>query len=168
MSIKAFVIFLSLENVYQISTLDWNGSDIMDFIFSLLFVIGRVRNFELSLVSGVIDLHEAKLGEAMLKTYTIESYRSYLDSHWTFIWSSCINLLEEWFFYYEFLGWLASVLVLLLSLLKSELCNFEWSQNSGNWNSQWVQGHKLALMAIKFKCNSNFRLAHTPVLFLTI
>ena len=70
-SVKSFMVFLSLENVDQISSLDSDACDIEDLIFSFLLMIWWVWDLELLLVPLIIDLHETKLGEAVLKTYSI-------------------------------------------------------------------------------------------------
>lgn len=69
--IKAFVIFLSLENIYQISALQTNTRDIRYVIFSLLFMIWWIWNLEILLISLIINLHKTELWETMLKTYAI-------------------------------------------------------------------------------------------------
>ena len=70
-SVKSFMVFLSLENVDQISSLDSDASDIEDLIFSFLLMIWWVWDLELLLVPLIIYLHETKLGKAVLKTYSI-------------------------------------------------------------------------------------------------
>ena len=71
MSIKTFMIFLSLEYVDEISSLHWDTCDIMDFILSFFLMIWWIGNFEILLVSLIIYTHEAKLWKTMFVTNAI-------------------------------------------------------------------------------------------------
>lgn len=95
MSEKSFMVFLSLENVDQISSLDGNTCDVKDLILSLLLMIWWVWNFELLLVPLIIDLHKPKLREAVFKANTIQSDAPNLNSDGALTWSSWIDTLEE-------------------------------------------------------------------------
>ena len=68
---ETLVVLLSLEYIYQISALNRNASNILYFIFSLLFMIWWVWNLEILLISSIVHLHETKLGEAVLKTNAV-------------------------------------------------------------------------------------------------
>jgi hypothetical protein len=68
---ESLVILLSLEYIYKISALNRNASDILYFIFSLLFMIWRIWNLEILLISSIIHLHETKFREAVLKANSI-------------------------------------------------------------------------------------------------
>lgn len=65
-SVESLVVFLSLEDVDQIPSLNRNCSDVVDFILPFLLMVWWIWNFELLLVPCFIHLHEAKLGEAVL------------------------------------------------------------------------------------------------------
>lgn len=67
-SIKAFVVFLSLENVYQISALHGYAGDIVDIVLPFLLMIWWVWYLEILLVSLVIHTHEPELGKTVFKT----------------------------------------------------------------------------------------------------
>lgn len=135
---KAFVIFLSLENIDQISALKTNTSNIRYIIFSFFFMIWGVRNFKVLLVSLIIDLHESKFRKAVLKSNSVKSDAPYLNSDWAFSWSSCIYLLEILLFDYIFSHSFLHMCIPLWRLLLSKFLNFKGSQDGCNWNSQWI------------------------------
>lgn len=91
---ESFVVLLSLENVDQISPLQRDTRDVRNFILSFLLVIWRVWNFELLLISLIINLHETKFGEAVLITNSVESDGSDLNSHRRLPWSPGVDILE--------------------------------------------------------------------------
>jgi hypothetical protein len=122
---KTFVVFLSLEHVYQISALGWNTCDIINFVLSFLLVIWRIGNFEFLLISRIVNLHKTKLWEAVLKANCVESDAPHLDFDWAFVGSPWIYLLEEWLFDDKFFHRLFGVLVALLCLFLSELCHLK-------------------------------------------
>ena len=101
--VEPFMVFLSLEYVNEVSSLNRNGSDVVNLILSLLFVIWWVWDFKLLLVSGLVYLAESKLGEAMFEADSVESDGSHLDTHGALVRPTCVDLLKERFFDYEFL-----------------------------------------------------------------
>lgn len=68
---ESFMIFLSLEDINQISALNRNTRYVLYFVFSLLFMIWGIWNLKILLVSGIVYLHETKLRETVLKTDTV-------------------------------------------------------------------------------------------------
>ena len=92
--IESFMIFLSLENVDQISSLDGNACDVKDLILSFLLMIWWVWDLKLLLVPLIIHLHEPKLWEAVFKADTIKSDAPDLDSDRALSWSPWIDSLE--------------------------------------------------------------------------
>jgi hypothetical protein len=98
MSIEALVVFLSLENVDKVSPLNGDARNVKYLILSLLLVIWWIWNFELLLIPLVIDLHETKLGEAVLESNAVESDTPNLHSNGALSWPSGIDALEERFF----------------------------------------------------------------------
>lgn len=69
---ESFVIFLDLEDLKGILPVSKNqASNVLDLIFTLLFMIRRVRNLEVLLIFRFIDLHKSKLGEHVLKTDSV-------------------------------------------------------------------------------------------------
>lgn len=127
MAKEPFVIFLSLENIYQISALCRDTRDVVYFILSFFLVIWWIRDFVILLIPGFIDLHKTKLWETMLVTNSVESDRSNLNADRTFSWSSSVDLLKETLFYDKLFHGLFSMLILLSCLLLPELCDLEWS-----------------------------------------
>lgn len=73
MCVEPLVVLLSLENVDQVPALNRNTCDVEYLILSLLLMIWWVWDFELLLVPLIVNLHEAKLWEAVLKSDAIES-----------------------------------------------------------------------------------------------
>jgi len=65
-------------------------------------VIGRIRDFELLLISSFIYLAESKFGEAMLITNSIETDATHLYPDGTLARASGVDLLEETLLYYKF------------------------------------------------------------------
>lgn len=124
---KPFVVFLGLENIYQISSLNRNTSDILNFVFSFFLVIWGVWNFEILLIPGIIDLHEPELGEAVLKSNTIKPDRPNLDSDRALSRPPWVDLGEKWFFNNKFFHGFLHVRIPLARLLLPELHNLEWS-----------------------------------------
>ena len=127
MSIKTFMIFLSLKNIYQIPSLHRDACDIMDLILSLFFMIWWIRNLEVLLISLIIDAHKTKLREAMLKTNSIKSNWSDLNSDGTLSWSSRIDLWELRFFDDKFSHCFLCMCISLTCLFLSQFCDFKWS-----------------------------------------
>ena len=168
MSIETFMVFLSLEDVDEVSSLNRNTCDIMDFILSFLLVIWWIWNLKVLLVSLVIYTHESELRKAMFETDAIKPDWSNLNSDGTFSRSSWVDLWEMRFFYDKFSHGFLCVSISLACLFLSQLCDLEWPQNSSNWNSQRIKSHELAVMTVKFKFDTDFRLSHFSVFFLTI
>ena len=78
--IESLMIFLSLENVDQISSLDGDACDVKDLIFSFLLMIWWVWDLKFLLVPLIIHLHKTKLWEAVLEADAIKSDAPDLDS----------------------------------------------------------------------------------------
>jgi hypothetical protein len=74
------MIFLSLKNVDQISSLNGDACDVKNLILSFLLMIWWIWDLKLLLVPLIIDLHEPELWEAVLKPDTVKSDAPDLNS----------------------------------------------------------------------------------------
>lgn len=166
--VKSFVVFLSLENVDQVSTLQRNTRDVRNFILSLLLMVWRVRNFEFLLISLIVDLHETKFWKAVLVSDTVESNASNLDPHGRLSRPPGIDILEILLFDDELFHGLLHVSHPLRGLLLPQFRNFEGPKYSCYWYSEGVKCHELAMMAIELLLNSDLGLPHSSVLLLAV
>jgi hypothetical protein len=78
--IIVFVILLSLEYIDEVLFCLTDFGDVKYLILSFPFMIWWVWNLKFSLACSIIDLKESIFGEAVLKTKSIKSDRSYLYS----------------------------------------------------------------------------------------
>ena len=92
--IESLMVFLSLENVDQISSLNGDACDVKNLVLSFLLMIWWVWDLKLLLVPLIVHLHKPKLWETVFETDTVKSDAPDLDSDRTLSWSSWIDSLE--------------------------------------------------------------------------
>ena len=131
---EAFVVFLDLKDVQHICAAIrvHHPRNVQDLILPLLLVIGWVGNFVVKIVSRVVQLQVAKLGEGVLVADTIESDTAKLNADRTLTRSTRVELLEPVHVNLELLLSLFTVLAALICLLLRQLGDFEGPQNSSN------------------------------------
>ena len=135
---KPFVVLLSLKHIDQVSALQRDTRNVHDLIFSLLLMIWRVRNFELCLISLIVNLHETEFREAVLKTNSVESDASDLDPHCRLPRPSCVDVLKVLLFYDKLFHSFLHMSHPLRRLLLSQFRYFEWPQNGCHGDSEWI------------------------------
>ena len=140
----------------------------MNFVFTLLFVVWWIRNLEVLLVLWFVELHEAKLGEAMLKTDTIKTNTPYLNTNGTLAWPTRVQLLEPRTLHLKLFLRLPQEVVALTCLLLVQLGNLEGSQNRRNGESEGIQAYKLTVMTVELERRAYSTLSHVLILLLTV
>ena len=100
---------------------------VFNIVFALFLVIGRIRDAKVGSVAILVDLHRAKLREAMFKSHTVKSNAAELDPNRAFARAARVDGAIERVFDDELFSRFLKAEVLLVDLFLLKFRNLKWA-----------------------------------------